>query len=125
VDVVRTEATDAELLRMIERRSRQGEVDPDEHEELWKESVRAYTARREEELRAAWCQHHQEQAARLKAVLEGLISRHEAEAERYLARREHESNAEEICEEVEGAGQRVQEPKATPQDEGQEGRRDR
>jgi len=110
---------------MIERRSRQGEVDPDEHEELWKESVRAYTARREEELRAAWCQHHQEQAARLKAVLEGLISRHEAEAERYLARREHESNAEEICEEVEGAGQRVQEPKATPQDEGQEGRRDR
>src|SRR5215217_6220623 len=109
---------------MIERRSRQGEVDPDEHEELWKESVRAYTARREEELRAAWCQHHQEQAARLKAVLEGLISRHEAEAERYLARREHESNAEEICEEVEGAGQRVQEPKATPQDEGQEGRPD-
>jgi hypothetical protein len=71
---------------MIERRSREGEVDPDANEELWKESVRAYTARREEELRAAWCQHHQEQAARLRAVLEGLISRHEAEAERYLAK---------------------------------------
>ena len=62
------------------------EKDPDEESELWQESVRAYVARREEELRAAWCQHHQEQAARLKAVLEGLISRHEAEAERYLAK---------------------------------------
>ena len=125
MDVGCTEATDAELVRMIERRSRQGEVDPDANEELWKESVRAYTARREEELRAAWCQHHQEQAARLKAVLEGLISRHEAEAERYLARREHDSNAEEICEEeVEGAGQRAQERNAAPPDEGQEGRPD-
>jgi hypothetical protein len=113
-----------ELNAMIERRSRQ--KDPDEESELWRESVRAYAARREEELRAAWCQHHQEQAARLKAVLGGLISRHQAEAERYLARREHDSNAEEkICEEVEGAGQQVQEPKATPQDEGQEGRPDR
>jgi hypothetical protein len=124
VDVGCTEATDAELVRMIERRSRQGEVDPDANEELWKESVRAYTARREEELRAAWCQHHQEQAARLKAVLQGLISRHEAEAERYLARREHDSNAEEICEEVQGAGQRVQERKAAPPDKGQERRPD-
>jgi hypothetical protein len=124
VDVGCTEAADAELVRMIERRSRQGEVDPDANEELWKESVRAYTARREEELRAAWCQHHQEQAARLKAVLQGLISRHEAEAERYLARREHDSNAEEICEEVQGAGQRVQERKAAPPDKGQEGRPD-
>jgi hypothetical protein len=125
VDVGCTEATDAELVRMIERRSRQVEVDPDANEELWKESVRAYTARREEELRAAWCQHHQEQAARLKAVLQGLISRHEAEADRYLARREHDSNAEEICKEVEGAGQRAQERNAAPPDEGQEGRPNR
>jgi len=62
------------------------EKDPDEESELWRESVRAYAARREEEMRAAWCEHHQEQAARLKAVLEGLISRHEAKAERYLAK---------------------------------------
>jgi hypothetical protein len=33
VDVGCTEVADAELVRMIERRSRQGEVDPDEHEE--------------------------------------------------------------------------------------------
>ena len=125
MDVEHAEMVEKQLDALIQRRARKGDVDPDEAEELWKASVRRYYARREEELRAAWCQHHQEQAARLKAVLEGLISRHEAEAERYLARREHDSNAEEICEEeVEGAGQRVQEPKATPPDEGQEGRPD-
>src|SRR5918995_1079143 len=124
MDVAHGEMVEKQLDALIQRRTRKGDVDPDEREELWKASVRAYTARREEEMRAAWCEHHQEQAARLKAVLEGLISRHEAEAERYLARREHDSNAEEICEEVKGAGKRVQEPKATPPDEGQEGRPD-
>ena len=33
MDVGCTEVADAELVRMIERRSRQGEVDPDEREE--------------------------------------------------------------------------------------------
>jgi hypothetical protein len=84
MDIARGELVERELDTMIERRSRQ--KDPDEESELWRESVRAYAARREEEMRAAWCEHHQEQAARLKAVLEGLISRHEAEAERYLAK---------------------------------------
>jgi hypothetical protein len=83
VDAARTEAADAELVRMIERRSRKGEVDPDEREELWKESVRAYTARRREEMRAAWCEHHQGQAARLRVALEELIAGHEKQAERY------------------------------------------
>jgi hypothetical protein len=122
MDVEHGEMVEKQLGALIQRRARKGDVDPDEREELWKASVRRYHARREEELRAAWCEHHQEQAARFKAVLEGHISRHEAEAERYLARREHDSNAEEICEEVKGAGKRVQEPKATPPDEGQEGR---
>jgi len=84
VDVVRTEATDAELLRMIERRSRQGEVDPDEHEELWKESVRAYTARRREEMRVAWREYHQGQAERHRAVLKGLIAHHEEQAAKLM-----------------------------------------
>jgi hypothetical protein len=35
VDVARTDAADAELVRMIERRSRKGEVDSDEREEIW------------------------------------------------------------------------------------------
>ena len=75
------EATEAELDRLIERRSRQ--KDPDEESELWRESARAYTARRRDEMRAAWCEHHQGQAARLRAVLEALIARHEEQAERY------------------------------------------
>jgi hypothetical protein len=84
VDVGYTEATDAELVRMIERRSRQGEVDPDANEELWKESVRAYTARRREQMRAAWHEYHQGQAARHRAVLVELIADHEEQAEKYL-----------------------------------------
>jgi hypothetical protein len=84
VDVGCTEAADAELVRMLERRSRQGEVDPDEREGLWKESVRAYTARRREEMRAAWHEYHQGQAARHRAVLESLIARHEEEAAKLM-----------------------------------------
>ena len=75
------EAVESELDRLIERRFRQ--KDPDEESELWKESVRAYTARRREEMRAAWCSHHQGQAVRLRAVLEELIANHEKQAERY------------------------------------------
>jgi hypothetical protein len=86
MDVEHGEMVEKQLDALIQRRSRKGEIELDEQEELWKESVRRYNDRREEELRAAWCQHHQEQAARLKAVLEGLISRHQAEAERYLAK---------------------------------------
>jgi hypothetical protein len=55
----------------------------DEREELWKASVRAYTARRREQMRAAWCEHHQGQAARLRTALEALIADHEEQAERY------------------------------------------
>jgi hypothetical protein len=40
----RGEAVEAELDRLIERRSRQ--KDPDEESELWKESVRAYEEKR-------------------------------------------------------------------------------
>jgi hypothetical protein len=65
---------------MIEHRSRQGEVDPDEREELWQESVRRYKAGRREAMRAAWCEYHLSSAARLRATLEALISHHETEA---------------------------------------------
>jgi len=34
-------------------------------------------------MRAAWCEHHQGQAARLRAALEDLIARHEEQAEKY------------------------------------------
>jgi hypothetical protein len=83
VDLARSEGVEAELNRLVEKRSSR-EMDPDEREELWKESVRAYTARRREEMRAEWCEHHQGQAVRLRAVLEELIADHEEEAEKYL-----------------------------------------
>jgi len=83
MDVARSEMVEKQLDALIQRRARQGGVDPDEREELWKASVRAYTARRREEMRAAWCEHHQGQAARLKAVLEELIAGHEEQADRY------------------------------------------
>ena len=54
MEVARGELVEKELDAMIERRFRKGEVDPDEREELWKESVRSYTARKREEKRAAW-----------------------------------------------------------------------
>jgi hypothetical protein len=68
VNLARSEGVEAELNRLVEKRSSR-EIDPDEREELWKESVRAYTARRREEMRA---------------VLEELIADHEEQAEKYL-----------------------------------------
>ena len=76
------DVADRELERMVERRSRNGETDPDEREELWKASVAAYNARRSEEIRVARVEYHQGQAIRLKAVLEALITHHETQAER-------------------------------------------
>jgi len=83
VDIAQGEIVEAELTAFIERRSRKGDVDPDEQEELWKASVRRYNARRREEMRAAWCDHHEGQAARLRATLEALIASHEEQAEMY------------------------------------------
>jgi hypothetical protein len=84
VDASRTEAADRELVRMIERRSRKGEVDADELEPFYMECVRRYNDRRREEMRAAWCEYHQGQAARHRAVLETLIARHESEAAKLM-----------------------------------------
>ena len=51
--IARSEVVEAELSRVIEKRSTR-EVDPDERAELWKASVAAYNARRREENRMAW-----------------------------------------------------------------------
>jgi hypothetical protein len=78
------ETVDLELDRLISKRASQDRrPDPNEQHELWKASVRAYTAQRREEMRAAWCAYHEGQAARHRAVLEELIASHEAEAARY------------------------------------------
>jgi hypothetical protein len=81
VDVARADTVDAALDRLISGRASQDtRPDPAEQEEVWKASVRAHNTRIHEENRLAWCEHHQEQAVRLRAVLEHLIARHEAEA---------------------------------------------
>ena len=60
------EAVEAELNRLIERRSTR-ETDPDERDELWKASVAAYNARRLEENRLAWCEYYSRLAGSLRA----------------------------------------------------------
>ncbi len=84
MDVARGEMVEAELNRLIEKRSRKRDVDPEEREELWQKSVRAYTARRRDEMRAAWREYHQGQAASLRRSLEALAEDHEAAAAKLM-----------------------------------------
>jgi type II secretory ATPase GspE/PulE/Tfp pilus assembly ATPase PilB-like protein len=73
---VSVDASEA-LDRLIsERASQDGRPDPDEREELWQRSVRSYNARRSEEMRAAWCEYHEGQAARSRTGLKALIASH-------------------------------------------------
>ena len=81
-DISNGEAVEADLNRLIERRSRQR--DADEQEELWRESVRRYNDRKQEQLRNEWCEYHQGQAARLRAVFEPLIAHHEEQAAKLM-----------------------------------------
>jgi len=74
---------EAELNRLIEKRSSR-KTDPDERDELWKESVRAHTARRREEMRADWHGWHLEQADRHRRTLEDLITHHQTQAEKLM-----------------------------------------
>jgi type II secretory ATPase GspE/PulE/Tfp pilus assembly ATPase PilB-like protein len=85
VDVARADTVDADLDRLISRRASQDRrPDPDEQEEIWKASVRAHNDRQREEIRAAWCEYHQLQAERHRAVLEALISHHEERAAKLM-----------------------------------------
>jgi len=91
LDVAKGEAVERELDAMIERRSKHKK--PEEESELWKEPMRRYNARRQEGLRSEWCEYHQGQATRHRAVLEALIARHEAEAARLEATQPKEGAA--------------------------------
>ena len=84
MDIARSEAVEADLDRLIERRSRKGEVDPDEQEELWKESVRAYEEKRRQVARLEWRTFHCGQAERHRATLQALIEQHEELAAKLL-----------------------------------------
>ena len=76
------EATEAELDRLIERRSRQ--KDPDEESELWQESVKRYEEERRQVARLEWHAFHCGQAERHRATLQALIEHHESEAARLM-----------------------------------------
>jgi hypothetical protein len=82
-DISSGEIVDADLSRLIERRHEQrvAEEGEREAEEAWQESVRKHNAARDAELRAAWCEYHQEQGRRHRAVLEALVAHHEQRAE--------------------------------------------
>ena len=85
MDVARGDTANAELDRLISKRASQDRrPDPDEQEATWKVSVARYNADRREEMRAAWCEYHQGQAARHRAVLAELIARHEEKARKLL-----------------------------------------
>ncbi len=83
-NIGRSEMVESELNGLITRRhdARVAEEGERPAEEAWMESERAHNARLREENRLAWCEYHQGQAVRHRAVLEFLIARHEAEAER-------------------------------------------
>jgi len=70
MEVAHSEMVEKDLNAMIELRARKGEVDPDEREELWKESVRLYNAHRREENRRAWCEYFCRLAGSLRARAE-------------------------------------------------------
>ncbi len=83
----RTEMVEAELTRLIEKRSRNGAQDPDEQDALWKASVKAYHERRRRQNAAAWF---------------AFFCR-QAEAHRKLSE-SYEARAEALCEEDRGEG---------------------
>jgi hypothetical protein len=72
------EAVEAELDRLIQRRSRQKDLE--EESELWKANVRAYEEKRRQIARLEWHAFHCGQAERHRRTLEGLISYHETQA---------------------------------------------
>jgi ABC-type phosphonate transport system ATPase subunit len=85
VDAVEhAEMVEKQLDAMIQRRARKGEVDPDEQEELWKASVRAYEEKRRQMARLEWHLHHTAQAERLRRTLEALASHHEEQAAKLM-----------------------------------------
>jgi hypothetical protein len=76
------EAVEAELDRLIQRRSQQKE--PDEESWLWQESVKRYEEERLKVARLEWHAFHCGQAERHRATLQALIEHHESEAARLM-----------------------------------------
>jgi hypothetical protein len=77
-DLGRGDGAKKPLDTLIDRRSRKGEEKPDEQEELWKESVRRYNARCQEDNRVDWCDYFARLAARVRSRAEEYDHRAQA-----------------------------------------------
>ena len=86
VDVSRGESVEHEFNCLIEKRQDQRTTEESHRpsEELWRASVERYNCERERQLRVAWREYHQDQAARHRAVLESLIARHEEQVAKLM-----------------------------------------
>jgi hypothetical protein len=77
------ERADLALEKLLARRN-----DPRDGDALleptYAESTRRYNERRQEENRQAWAEYHYQQAQRFRALLTGLIARHEERALKLL-----------------------------------------
>jgi hypothetical protein len=76
MDIARGELVKKELDQMIERRSRQKDLE--EASEAWQESVRRYNVRRREENRLLWCDYFSRLAGSLRARAEEYDHRAQA-----------------------------------------------
>ena len=92
MDIAHGEHVEKELDLLITRRDEKRRAEEGERraEEMWAESERRYTQQRQEENRAAWCEYHEDQAARMSAVLEALIGHHNAQAQKYRENGHHQ-----------------------------------
>ncbi len=84
MDVAHGEMVEKELDLLIKRRSRKGEVDPDEREEGWQESVKRFNEKRRQMARFEWQAFHCGQAARHRATLQALVEHHEEQAAKLM-----------------------------------------
>lgn len=75
MEAERTEAIEAELDGIVERRAHERR-DADRVEELWRESARAHHEKRREEMRALWHDFHE----RMREVHSRLAKEHETKA---------------------------------------------
>ena len=84
-DIATGDRADAQIDGFISRRHDQRVKSEGERpaEEAFMESERRYDARRRAEVRAAWVDYHEGQAARHRGVLGALVAFHEAEADKY------------------------------------------
>ncbi len=94
MDVIHRDTVDRDLERLlVAGASTDTASDPTMLEASYLESVRRFNARARAENRAAWCEYHRDAAARHRAVLEDLITHHEAEAEKLMETNEQRRTA--------------------------------